>query len=338
METPVKTSYEVVLWEDGGVEGANVATTIEDAARLCTDPRCYVIAVENWSHRRPLTEEEKLQLSRAKIALAQETKPWPPIGKSTWGVCGICGHDSVVTDPELVLNICLDCGARETAVGWMTRDLTNENPSVTTKLATYSIVEFDDGRCFPPMGLLTLEQAASLVTTTNYVVAIENGVTRALTKQEEQELRAYTIRRSLPAPVTKLVVGQEVHMSSGVYGNKGKVVKITPDGVEVEITERTLTHESLVSLQAGKIAAGDVQTTDAVRVLHFDTNGRSYVTKLPSSYNPSAHPASPWRWDGNGTYECGPWIIVDICPHVLDSDGYHCTRCWTMMIPWEAKS
>jgi hypothetical protein len=62
----------------------------------------------------------------------------------------------------------------------------------------YSIVEFDDGRCFPPMGLLTLEQAASLVTTTNYVVAIENGVTRALTKQEEQELLVY-VRGSLPA-------------------------------------------------------------------------------------------------------------------------------------------
>ena len=44
---------------------------------------------------------------------------------------------------------------------------------------------------------------------------------------------------------SKLVVGQEVHMSSGVYGNKGKVVKITPDGVDVEITERTPTLESL---------------------------------------------------------------------------------------------
>ncbi len=81
---------------------------------------------------------------------------------------------------------------------------------------------------------------------------------------------------------SKLVVGQEVHMSSGVYGNKGKVVKITPDGVDVEITERTPTLESLLSLQAGKIASGDIQTTDEVRVLYFDTNGRSYVTELPS--------------------------------------------------------
>ena len=30
------------------------------------------------------------------------------------------------------------------------------------------------------------------------------------------------------------VVGQEVHMSSGVYGLKGKVSKVTPWGVEVD--------------------------------------------------------------------------------------------------------
>jgi hypothetical protein len=62
----------------------------------------------------------------------------------------------------------------------------------TTRTATYySIIEFDDGRCFPPMGLLTLEQAASEVTTMNYVVATENGVTRELTEEEEKQLREY---------------------------------------------------------------------------------------------------------------------------------------------------
>jgi hypothetical protein len=80
-----------------------------------------------------------------------------------------------------------------------------------------------------------------------------------------------------------LVVGQDVYMLSGVYGNKGKVVKVTPSGV-------------------------DVQTTD--ELLHFDNNGHSYVTELPSSYNGTSHPFSPWRWDGNGTYECGPWELV----------------------------
>jgi hypothetical protein len=40
-------------------------------------------------------------------------------------------------------------------------------------------------------------------------------------------------------------------------------------------------------------------------------NGRSYVTELPSSYDSTAHPLSPWGWDGNGTYECGPWELDD---------------------------
>jgi len=81
---------------------------------------------------------------------------------------------------------------------------------------------------------------------------------------------------------TKLVVGQDVYMDSGCYSNEGKVVKVTPEGV-------------------------DVQTDN--ELVHFDANGRSYVTELPPSYRSTAHPASPWRWDGNGTYECGPWYI-----------------------------
>jgi len=79
-----------------------------------------------------------------------------------------------------------------------------------------------------------------------------------------------------------LVVGQEVSFQSGVYGTNGTVVKVTSLGVDVQ------THDGL---------------------LHFDNNGRSYVTELPSSYDSTAHPFSPWRWDGNGTYECGPWEI-----------------------------
>jgi hypothetical protein len=83
-----------------------------------------------------------------------------------------------------------------------------------------------------------------------------------------------------------LVVGQDVYMSSGCYWNEGKVVKVTPSGVDVQ-TVYEFNKE----------------------LLHFDANGRSYVTALPPSYRSTAHPASPWRWDGNGTYECGPWYI-----------------------------
>jgi len=80
-----------------------------------------------------------------------------------------------------------------------------------------------------------------------------------------------------------LVVGQDVCMLSGVYSTKGKVVKVTPLGVEVE---------------------------NDGEIFHFDNNGRSYVTELPSSYDGTSHPFSPWRWDGNGTYECGPWELA----------------------------
>jgi hypothetical protein len=82
-----------------------------------------------------------------------------------------------------------------------------------------------------------------------------------------------------------LVVGRYVHMHSGVYdGPTGKVVKVTPEGVDVQTTENGL--------------------------LHFDINGRSYVTEITNpAYDATAHPFSPWRWSGNGTYECGPWEL-----------------------------
>lgn len=109
-----------------------------------------------------------------------------------------------------------------------------------------------------------------------------------------------------------LVVGQDLRMVSGCYMNRGKVVEVTPSGVDVEITVRTPTPKSIASWRAGKITSGEMKTDDQKQVLHFDTNGRSYVTELPPSYDPSAHPMSPWRWDGNGTYECGPWELDDI--------------------------
>lgn len=105
-----------------------------------------------------------------------------------------------------------------------------------------------------------------------------------------------------------LVVGQDVYMGSGVYLCEGKVVKITPLGV-------------------------DVQTT--TELLHFDDKGRSYVTELPSSYDSTAHPLSPWGWKGNGTYECGPWYILDDMPFAerkaLFEQGARKLRKWNSM-------
>lgn len=91
------------------------------------------------------------------------------------------------------------------------------------------------------------------------------------------------------------VVGQDVYMFSGCYGNKGKVVKVTPSGADV---------------QTGVMQNDG--TWNAHELLHFDNNGRSYVTELPSSYDSTANPLSPWRWNGNGTFECGPWVLDDI--------------------------
>jgi hypothetical protein len=92
-----------------------------------------------------------------------------------------------------------------------------------------------------------------------------------------------------------LVVGQDLYMFSGCYVNKGKVVKVTRSGADV---------------QTGVMQNDG--TWNAHELLHFDNNGRSYVTELPSSYDSTAHPLSPWGWNGNGTYECGPWELDDI--------------------------
>jgi preprotein translocase subunit YajC len=110
-----------------------------------------------------------------------------------------------------------------------------------------------------------------------------------------------------PALDTKtLVVGQEVYMSSGIYCCEGKVVKVTPNGVEVQVSrDHREEHVSIGGVELLPRPSYD-------ELLHFDENRRSYVTELPSSYDGTAHPLSPWRWDGNGTFECGPWYIDDM--------------------------
>jgi hypothetical protein len=68
-----------------------------------------------------------------------------------------------------------------------------------------------------------------------------------------------------------LVVGQDVFIISGCYGDKGKVVEVGPSGVNVLIPRRLpLEREEL---------------------LRFDNNGKGS--------------------DAQGTRECGPWYIVE---------------------------
>ena len=69
-----------------------------------------------------------------------------------------------------------------------------------------------------------------------------------------------------------LVVGQEVHMESGCYGMQGKVVRVTPSGVDV---------------QTGVMQSDG--TWNAHEILHFDRDGKGR--------------------DEEGTLECGPWYI-----------------------------
>lgn len=69
-----------------------------------------------------------------------------------------------------------------------------------------------------------------------------------------------------------LVVGQDVSIRSGCYGHEGKVVKVTSDGVWVDL------HNNPPKLDP--ISPG---------VYYFDTNGKGL-----------AH---------QGTYECGPWFL-----------------------------
>jgi hypothetical protein len=72
-----------------------------------------------------------------------------------------------------------------------------------------------------------------------------------------------------------LVVGQAVYMESGVYSSEGKVVKVTPEGVDVQV-------EGIGSLSRRTL-------------LRFDKDGKGKEGR---------------GVDNNATHECGPWYIV----------------------------
>jgi hypothetical protein len=69
-----------------------------------------------------------------------------------------------------------------------------------------------------------------------------------------------------------LVVGQDVYMFSEVYTCKGKVIKVTPEGVEVRAT-----------VQSNLTRVGDL--------LRFNNSGKGR--------------------DDEGTHECGAWQLVN---------------------------
>jgi hypothetical protein len=51
----------------------------------------------------------------APLAAGGAGPPKPP------GTCPICGSSAVFFDSWLDINLCLECGARETTVGWQQR-------------------------------------------------------------------------------------------------------------------------------------------------------------------------------------------------------------------------
>jgi hypothetical protein len=77
-----------------------------------------------------------------------------------------------------------------------------------------------------------------------------------------------------------LAVGQDVHMVSGWYMQKGKVVKVTSSGVEVQLDKGSY-------------------------LIRFDTNGKACDSSDIYRGN--------MEWNGiPGTFECGPWELADI--------------------------
>ena len=77
-----------------------------------------------------------------------------------------------------------------------------------------------------------------------------------------------------------LAVGQDVYMVSGWYMQKGKVVKVTPSGVEVQLDKGSY-------------------------LIRFDTNGKACDSRDIYKGN--------MEWNGiPGTFECGPWELTNV--------------------------
>ena len=83
---------------------------------------------------------------------------------------------------------------------------------------------------------------------------------------------------------TKLVVGQDVFIHSGpVWHYKGKMISVTPSGVEVQVPEKTFELFKLTTGTEVKLPGN---------VVRFDAEGACAC----------------------GTRECGPWLIDDKMP------------------------
>jgi hypothetical protein len=98
-----------------------------------------------------------------------------------------------------------------------------------------------------------------------------------------------------------LVVGQTVYMSSGVYGCKGKVIKITPLDVEVQIGKemRYLPTYPLDGRAQGR-SEDDPVDWDSWNDIDHSNSDLSLLLRFNNAGE---------GCDGLGTFECGPWHI-----------------------------
>jgi hypothetical protein len=81
---------------------------------------------------------------------------------------------------------------------------------------------------------------------------------------------------------TKLQVGQIVHLRSGIYGCSGKVIRVGPDGVDV-----------------------DMRWESRLEIWKFDANGKACDSRSVG------HIPEPFEADGApATFECGWYFLV----------------------------
>jgi hypothetical protein len=111
------------------------------------------------------------------------------------------------------------------------------------------------------------------------------------------------------------VVGQEVSIESGVYGCKGKVVKVTPDGVEV-LKEAFKNDELLRSVSTLPL---DLQeeciAKNKAELLRFDNEGNELDDSRRARLGFGPSPDDKFHtvlW--NTAPECQPWHLVSDSP------------------------
>jgi hypothetical protein len=112
-----------------------------------------------------------------------------------------------------------------------------------------------------------------------------------------------------------LIVGQEVSIGSGVYGCKGKVVKITPDSVEVlvkavKVDERYLRSIATESPEIQKELIADM---DKPKLFRFDHEGKELDESRRDRLGFGPSPDDKFHtvlW--HTAPECQPWEIKDV--------------------------